>query len=265
MPDAPARFQVTPLASGSQGNAVLVHAGDRLLLVDAGLPVDTIEERLAAVDVRARQVDALLLTHRHRDHIRGAADFVRRHKTRVISTRRTLRSLPNDLHRRYHAIVPGTPRAVGAVQVLAFALSHDAPDTVGFRLNAENRSYGHATDLGRFDDGVVSALTHCHELYLEFNHDRQLLNDGPYPPLLKRRIASDWGHLANDSAADLLRELSWPGLEHVFLAHLSQHNNRPELALDAARRALLGTDALPRLTVARQEVPTPASEPSAEP
>ena len=237
----PARsLEVVPLASGSQGNAVAVRYGERALLIDAGLECEELEGRLRSIDLAPGRVDALLLTHRHRDHIRGVADFVRRHKSRVIATRRTIRSLPNDLHRRYQVIQPHSPRKVGGVTVHAFPLQHDAPDTVGFRLHYGRDRYGHATDLGRLDTPVVDGLTRCNTLYLEFNHDLELLWNGPYEAHLKRRIAGDWGHLDNGAAAELLGRVAWPGLARVWLAHLSRANNRPDLALAAAHDALGG-------------------------
>lgn len=233
-------MRITPLASGSAGNSLLVESGGVRLLVDAGLTADEIERRLAAVGVRAKDVDFLFVTHRHGDHIRGATDFARRHRVRVRTTPRTARALGTEVHRRLGRVEFGRRFQLGELVLQAVPVSHDAPETAALVVEFGGVRFGYATDLGRVDDLVIDGLGRCDALFVEANHDLGMLTAGDDPPFLKRRIASDTGHLSNDQTADLLARLRQPRLRHVWLGHLSSRNNRPELALAAAESALAG-------------------------
>jgi len=234
-------MQIQPLASGSAGNATLVTSGRTRVLVDAGLHVDELEERLAAAGVRPSAIDGILVTHRHKDHIRGTTDFARRHRCKVIATHRTLRSVGSEVNRRKHTIRPGNEFTVGGLRGLAFPVPHDAPEAVGFRLRDDQHIYGHITDLGHWTEAVVEGLRHCHVLHLEFNHEPERVRACPdYSVQLKERILGDDGHLSNEDAAELLRRLAWPGLRMVFLAHLSERTNDPRTALAAAEATRSG-------------------------
>lgn len=252
-------MRIQPLASGSDGNATLIEAGpDRLrVLVDAGLDVDSLEARLHAIGVAPASIHAVLVTHRHKDHVRGATDFAVRHRCKVVGSRRTLRSVGSQANRRKHTVAPGNSFSLGALRGRSFAVPHDAPEAVGFRLWDDHHIYGHATDLGSWDDGVVAGLSRCHAIYLEFNHDPdRLLACEDYARQLKERIGGDTGHLSNPQAEALLRTVAWPGLRAVILAHLSRRTNTPEWAEAHARRALgtLGTE----VSIAAQDAPSPA-------
>jgi len=229
---------VLPLASGSQGNSLMVQTGETRLIVDIGLSVDEFESRLIKAAIPPQSITAILMTHRHRDHIRGVADFCRRYDTAVYGTRRTLRSLCNKLTRRLHRIEPGAPFDIGGMNVHAVRLSHDAPDTVGYRFDDGRSRFGYATDLGCAEGALSEVFVRLDALFLEFNHDPEMLKSGPYPRQLQDRIASDQGHLSNQQAATLLSGLDQDRLQRLWLAHLSQKTNRPELALQAARSAL---------------------------
>jgi phosphoribosyl 1,2-cyclic phosphodiesterase len=234
-------MRVTPLASGSQGNATLVEpSGPRgpALLIDAGLPLEELERRLLAVGRTPQSIAALLVTHRHRDHKLGVRDFALRHKTEIWCTRRTARALGTEVTRRLRFLAIDGLQVIQGCTVLSFALSHDAPQTVGFVIAHDGRRYAHLTDLGSWDGGLLRVLQGCDALLLEFNHDVERLRAGDDPPQLKARILDAEGHLSNDDAADLLEQVGHPGLERVWLAHLSARNNTPELARAAAARAL---------------------------
>lgn len=252
-------MRITPLASGSAGNALLCEVPGTRLLVDAGLPADELERRLDAVGVRPDRIDALFVTHRHGDHIRGATDFARRHRVQVRTGPRTAKSLGTEVHRRLVRISPGRSVEVGGLRLRTVPLCHDAPETAGLVIDADGVRFGYATDLGSFDAAVVDAFAGCDGLFVEFNHDRTLLERGSDPPHLKRRILAATGHLANDDAARLLGRLAHPGLRAVWLGHLSRRNNSPELALAAARSAFEAA-AVPDLRVAGQDSPSPAVE-----
>ncbi|MFO1054588.1 MAG: MBL fold metallo-hydrolase [Planctomycetota bacterium] len=231
-------MRIVPLASGSLGNATLVESGRARLLIDAGLRVDELEMRLRGIGVEPRSIDALFVTHRHHDHIRGATHFAHRHRVRIHATPLTARSIGTEAHRRIKRIEPLQPFRCGDLELLAIPLEHDAPQTCALRVDDGHARYGHATDLG-CDSGPIRDLLHgCDVLLLEFNHDLARLAEGGDPPLLKQRISSPKGHLDNRAAAALLAHLAGPRLQHVWLAHLSRRNNLPELALAAARDAL---------------------------
>jgi phosphoribosyl 1,2-cyclic phosphodiesterase len=246
--------RITPLASGSQGNCLLVQSGSTRLLVDLGVSAFEAEQRLALVGVRPEQLSGIVVTHRHGDHVAGLGVFARTHRVPIHCTRRTSRSLGTELRKLLRIFEPEQRFQVGSVQVHPVRLVHDAPDTVGFCIDDGHTRFGHATDLGSLGGGITQAFRHCQVLLLEFNHDAAMLREGPYPWQLKQRIARSTGHLSNEQGEALLRQLTHPGLEHVFLAHLSRFNNTPELALAAAQRALGGHTC--RLQIARQDEPS---------
>lgn len=248
-------MQVLPLASGSQGNSLLVQSGSTRLLIDIGLGIDEFETRLRMASLDPRSITAVLMTHRHRDHNRGVADFCRRYRTPVYGTRRTLRSLCNKLDQRLHRIEPGQPFDIGGLNVHAVRLSHDAPDTVGYRFDDGRYRFGYATDLGCDEGALCDVFVRLDALFLEFNHDPEMLSGGPYPRQLRDRIASDRGHLSNQQAAALLARLDSDRLQKLWLAHLSHKTNTPELALAAAHGALQpGSPTI--VTIAEQDQPS---------
>ncbi len=227
-------MRVIPLASGSQGNSTFVEGGGTRMLIDAGLACVELERRLEAVGVAPKSIDAIYITHRHKDHIRGATKFGIRYKTRIYGTRRTVRLVGSECHKRIRRVEPGQSFEVGDLACRAIPVAHDAPDTTALLVEHEGVRYGHATDLGVVDTPILEIMQDCTGLYLEFNHDLDMLMDGPYPAHLKRRVAGDEGHLSNAQARDLLCQLNHSGLKQVWLAHLSAKNNTHELALAAA-------------------------------
>ena len=250
-------MRITPLASGSQGNSLLLQAADRTVLVDIGIPLAAVEERLLEQAVAPRSIDAVFVTHRHRDHIRGVADFCEAHRTPVYGTRRTLRSLSNKLQNSLRRIEAGRPFDFGGLNVHAVQLRHDAPDTVGYRFGDGRHRFAMATDLGCTDGAITDVFVRLDALLLEFNYDEEMLEAGPYPRQLRDRVKADTGHLSNTQAAELLERIAHPGLARVWLAHLSQKNNREELAVAAAHEAL-GDDSRTELVVAVQEGSSPS-------
>jgi len=255
-------MRITPLASGSLGNSLLVESGRHRLLVDAGLEVDELEGRLRSVGVEPGRIDALFVTHRHRDHVRAATELSRRHRVAIYATRRTARAIGSEAQRRVRRIEPLRSFEIGPLRAVAVPIEHDAPETVALLLESDGLRYGHVTDLGRASGPIVDYLERCDGLFVEFNHDERMLWDGDDPWHLKRRIASERGHLSNRQAAELLGRLSHDRLRQVWLAHLSSRNNRPELALDAARHALATAEVASgaALAVARQERASPTVE-----
>lgn len=224
-------MRVCLLASGSRGNATLIETDGCRLLIDAGLSAREINHRLQEIQLTADDLDALLVTHEHHDHVRGIGPLARRHNLPVYIIPQTAAAIPKlgkiaDL--RYFAA--GDNLKFGPLDIATFSTTHDAVDPVGFVIDSVEGRVGYATDLGHSTRLIADALAGSRVLILESNHDELMLLDGPYPWPLKQRVQGRHGHLSNRAAAGLLRELVWEGLEAVFLAHLSEENNQPELA-----------------------------------
>ncbi|MEJ2471693.1 MAG: MBL fold metallo-hydrolase [Desulfuromonadales bacterium] len=234
-------MKVCLLASGSRGNAMLVDSGRTRLLIDAGLSARNIRQRLAQVGIDSGSITALLVTHEHSDHIRGLGPLVRQLDLPVYLQTDLARALP-DVGKSscVHEFADGETFTVQDVSIRPFAVTHDALTPVGFVISDATGKLGIATDLGVVTRLVTDCLQGCQTLVIETNHDEAMLRDGPYPWTLKQRVRSNHGHLSNSAGSTLLQDLLWPGLETVFLGHLSETNNRPELALAAVNRVLAG-------------------------
>ncbi len=249
------------LGSGSRGNATYVEAGKTRILVDAGFSGRQIADRLARVGVAVETLDALVVTHEHGDHLRGIGVLARRYRLPVYLTQATL-EVAGATFRGTERIVPfraGHPFRLGALRVDPFPTVHDAVDPVALTLIAEGcgSRLGIATDLGRPTAGIRHALSGCHFLILEANHDEGLLRTGPYPPSVQARIASSHGHLSNRGAARFLGELLHPGLAGVLLAHLSAECNDPDRASSVVRPVLEDAGWEGWFGVAAQDHPSP--------
>lgn len=241
------QFRCCVLASGSTGNAVYVQAGGTSILIDAGIGIRQLQGSLQAIGADPGQLSALLVTHEHADHIKGVAAAVRRWRWPVYASEgtwsqiRRLWSQEDEMAPRL--IGAGRPFALGGIVIEPFALSHDAEEPLGFCLHADGQKLVLATDLGYVSDRVREVTRGAQTYILETNHDLEMLRAGPYPWHLKRRILGDKGHLSNDSAADFLLDVLTGDTEAIYLAHLSQENNRPEIARETLARRL--RDALP--------------------
>ena len=228
------------LGSGSTGNATLVEGGGVRVLVDAGLGPRQLRERLGSARVDPSSVDVVLLSHEHGDHARGAAAFSAKWGVPLAGTRGTWQAAgfgAEDLP-GYQRIEPAEPLRLGGLIVQAVSVAHDAAGPVAYVLSAGKVSLGHATDLGCIDRSLVQALRGCQAIFLEANFDPAMLRDGPYPWALKERILGPFGHLSNGDVGRFLEQGMGEDCRQVVLAHLSQKNNHPELALFAAAEGL---------------------------
>jgi phosphoribosyl 1,2-cyclic phosphodiesterase len=232
------RFRV--LGSGSDGNATLVEGGGGRLLLDAGLGPRQLAERLAAAGVDPGSLDAILVSHEHGDHTRGASAFSRKWGVPIAGSRTTMAAagFPAEKLPPLRALEPGATLAFAGLTVRAVPVPHDAARPLAFLLTASGATFGHATDVGHVSCSLVEALRGCDALLLESNHDPAMLRDGPYPWSLKERILGPLGHLSNGDVARLLERGLGEACRHLVLAHLSRRNNHPELALLAAEEAL---------------------------
>ena len=232
-------MRVCLLASGSKGNSLFIESDQCKLLVDAGLSGREAEKRLAQIGVNASELDALLVTHEHRDHCRGLGVLARRYRLPVYLHHATHSALPDCGHLPVVQEIDGQSRIdIRGIEIEPIPLTHDAVAPLGFVLHTEQGKIGIATDLGIATRLVVDRLRDCRVLIVEANHDERMLRDGPYPWPLKQRIRSNHGHLSNTESALMLQQLLWPGLEAVFLAHLSEENNQPGLAAGSAQEVL---------------------------
>lgn len=237
-------MQFAVLSSGSKGNAILVEGGGARILVDCGLHPKVLRERLQQVGRSLPQIDALVVTHGHADHVAGARILAGAFRLLTYATHRTHKFLGRTGGVSHLApINAGESFRIGSLDIAPFATPHDAPGSVGFVFTDGDARFGVCTDLGHVTPTVTNALRDLDALYLEFNHDLDMLRNGPYPMPLKRRIASPLGHLSNDEARTLLDDVFHARMKHVLLAHLSEVNNTPERALDAARTVVDGSDA----------------------
>lgn len=231
-------MKVSVLASGSKGNAIFVEVDGIRLLIDAGISATRIKTRLAEQGVEARELDGILVTHEHRDHVNGLPTLSKWYHLPVFTREGTMEhmacrgEIPGDcIH-----VIEGDFQ-LGDVRISPFAISHDAADPVGYRIQG-TKTCTVATDLGFVTSSVQAALEGADFMVLEANHDPGLLKQGSYPWPLKQRILSNRGHLANSDAAWALARLKRKP-KRVFLAHLSEENNRPELALETVQGILL--------------------------
>lgn len=221
------------LASGSTGNAALIQMGGANILVDAGISARRIKLGLDAVGVAVENLDAVLVTHEHRDHVAGLPTLSRKYRLPVYARPAAWESLDRELPQPVadqSRCLLGNSLDIGEVKIEPFSLSHDAVDPVGFSLYCGDKKCSLATDLGFVTDGVKKALALADVVILESNHDVDMLKQGGYPWFLKQRILGSRGHLANTDAGWTLARLPRKDHCHAFLAHISQENNRPDLA-----------------------------------
>lgn len=230
--------RICQLASGSKGNAIYIESDSTRILIDAGLSARELARRLEGIGVAARDLDAIVVSHEHRDHCLGVGPLCRRYSLPLYCLPQTFAALPAIGTVGYCALDAGECLRVGDVVVEAFPVTHDAVAPVGFVVSAGGVRVGIATDLGVVTRLVLERLQRCEVLVLETNHDEQMLHDGPYPWPLKQRVRGRHGHLSNRQAAELLQELLWPELKAVFMAHMSETNNTEELARESIQCVL---------------------------
>ena len=230
------RFAV--LGSGSSGNAAIVEAGGQRLMIDAGLSARQLTQRLAQIQLRPEQIDGILLTHEHGDHVRGLKTFVGKHATPVFSSHLTAQCLRPELPQvRWKCFERGNAYTLGALTVHTFATAHDAVEPLGYVFAAAGRRLGLLSDAGHVTPGMIQSLSGCHGLFLEANYDAHLLEaDHRRPWAIKERIRNAHGHLSNEQTADLVARVAHPELRCIILGHLSSDCNRPERAMAAIRQ-----------------------------
>jgi len=247
-------FCICPLASGSKGNSLFVSCQNNSILIDAGLSGIEIERRLNLLNINPESLTAIIITHEHSDHVKGAGILSRRFNLPVYITQKTYEAAQSlgkidDIC----FFECGTPFEIDQILISPFSISHDAKDPVGLTMEYNGHKIGIATDLGIVTTLVKEHLKNSNILYLESNHDLDMLINGSYPWHLKQRIKGRTGHLSNMDAGILVSELRTDALKHVILAHLSEENNCPQKAVQEISKSLNGSNVV--LHVARPDEP----------
>jgi len=242
------------LGSGSRGNSLLIELNETLLMVDCGLSLKAVEERLSILGRTPLDVTALLVTHEHADHIQGVARFARRYNTPVWMTPGTASTKATKGISRTHSLNCHREFKIGEIAVQPFPVPHDAREPCQFAFAGAGRRLGVLTDTGHITSHIVDRLTGCDAVALEANHDLEALRRGTYPESVKQRVASSLGHLNNAQAAELIEIVGHSELQWVVALHISKQNN----SSDAVRQAL--TPMLTRneqsLYLAEQDTPS---------
>lgn len=232
-------IRLCPLCSGSSGNSVYVGVSENSgLLVDIGINTKNIELLLGENGIDVHSIKAVLITHEHVDHVAGLKVFAKRYGVKIYASEGTMCSLREKgiISDKYEfEVLSSKEKNIGFAGIRPFFTSHDCSQGTGYVISGENgESVAVCTDLGYVSDDVKHALTGCRTVVIESNHDIMMLQNGPYPYYLKRRILSNVGHLSNDSCAELLPYLVNSGTKNIILSHLSEKNNIPELARQTA-------------------------------
>jgi len=247
------------LGSGSRGNAAVVASSRTRLLVDAGFSRRELRRRLQAAGQADEGLDAILITHEHSDHVAGLPRLAARLPCPVWINPETRAALgaAGEALPRVESFAAGASFQIGDIEVTAFSIPHDAADPVAFCFRAEGVRIAFVTDLGYLAANVKDHLRGADCAVIESNHDPELLKNGGYPWALKQRVLGRLGHLSNPNLAEFLASEYDGAASHLVLAHLSENNNLPSLALLSAQRALAGRAHAPRVYVAPQSEPLP--------
>lgn len=244
------------LGSGSRGNCTYIESGSTAILIDAGFSGREVEARLRLIGRSLDRLNAIFVTHEHQDHIHGVGVLSRRCRIPVYCNDGTLRGGEKCLGKlfNYQGFETGSTLCVQDLCVRSFSVFHDAQDPVGFCVDNGKKTVACCTDTGKVSRLVQQRLKGCNALILEFNHDLEMLKEGPYSLALQQRVRSDHGHLSNDDAAAFLQTMIHDRLQWVVLGHLSATNNHPDLAMKAAIGAI--GDSEVQVMVAGQDAAT---------
>lgn len=217
------------LGSGSSGNATVVAFGNDAVLVDCGFSIKDTVQRLSRLDLVPESLSAIIVTHEHSDHVKGVAPFARKYKIPVYMTEGTFACKDFGLLPSLHIIRNYENFNIGPFHIEPVVVPHDAREPAQFVFESPERvRLGILTDLGSITPHVLQAYEGCHGLLVEANHDLEMLANGPYPPSLKSRVSSAWGHLNNKQTADFLNQLGFETVQEIVVGHISEKNNSVE-------------------------------------
>lgn len=236
-----------PLASGSDGNSIYINYNETHILIDAGLSGKRIQEALSGLSVTGDMLNGIFVTHEHSDHIQGVGVLSRRFNLPVYATGRTWSSMDSLIGKidgeNKRVIDYNQTVSLNEISVRPFEIPHDASQPCGYNIFADNKKISVATDIGKVTDTIKDAFADSDILLVESNHDVDMLKNGSYPVMLKRRILSDYGHLSNVSCGAFISEVYSSRIKHVYIGHLSRENNRPVIAIETVK-SILETNSL---------------------
>lgn len=245
MAQAPSPLFYISFGSGSSGNCCYLGTRNAGILIDAGILTETVVDTLKENGIKMENIVGICLTHDHGDHVKYAYNIVRKHKhMKVYCTNRVVNGMlrKHNISKRikdYHSpIFKEIPFKLGDFEITAFDVPHDGDDNMGFFVRHGDKNFVVATDLGAISERARHYISQAHYLMIEANYDKEMLIKGTYPDYLKRRIQTDRGHMDNVETAAFLSEIYTPHLKYIFLCHLSNDNNTPEIALNTISKAL---------------------------
>lgn len=260
-------MRMMSIASGSSGNCIYVGTDNTHLLIDDGISKKKVLEGLQKLNIKAEDINAVLITHEHDDHIKGLGVFERHSNTPVYSTKKVINyiktytplgKMPEGV---YHSFTAGDTFKIRDITITTTPVSHDAADPVAYVFSDGKKKTGVITDLGVYDDRIVKAFSGLDCMLIEANHDVNMLLSGKYPYYLKQRILGERGHLSNELCGKLLSELLNEKIEHLLLGHLSKENNFPDLAFETVKNEINMADNYHKaddfdIQVARRDMPS---------
>lgn len=237
-------MRMMSIASGSSGNCTFVEQNDTVILVDAGISLKRIEEGLNAAERTGRDISGILITHEHNDHIKGLGVLLRKYDIPVYTTEGTIKGISACRNMGkydgslFREVGKNDIISIGDIEVRFHPISHDAREPVCFSFHAGSSKAVVATDIGCYDDNLSQFLMNSDCMLIEANHDIHMLEVGPYPYELKRRILGEFGHLSNDSSGKLIKSLLNDHIKGLMLGHLSKENNFEELAYETVKQEI---------------------------
>lgn len=244
-----------PLASGSKGNCIYMGTANTKILIDAGLSAKSIQAKLHEIGVELSEIDAILVTHEHGDHILGLKVLAFKLGIPVLTNHETARGIVETFHDcpKFKIFSTGETFEFGDFEIHPFSIQHDTLDPVAFTMRVGSLKLGFCTDLGYVTSLVAQKLRDCDYLYMEANHQISMVHASSRPMVYKQRVLGRTGHLSNEACGNLLAQVAHSGLKHVHLAHLSQECNTPEVALNVVRGILETHGMHLEMSVAPQE------------
>lgn len=244
-----------PLASGSKGNCIYLGTEQVKILIDAGLSTKAIQLRLSEIGISLKEIDAILITHEHTDHIQGLKLLAFKYGIPVIANHETAKGIVDTFHDcpRFKIFSTGNTFAFGDLLIHPFSIPHDTPDPVGFTIETCGLKLGFCTDLGFVTPLIEKQLHGCDYIYLESNHEPAMVHASSRPMVYKQRVLSKTGHLSNGECGNLLSKIAHTKLKNVHLAHLSSECNSPEKAIFVIQEILQGYGIQLPLCIASQD------------
>ena len=243
-------MKIKVLASGSKGNCSLIETASTRFLIDIGITYQRLKKELAKMNLNLNDIDAILLTHAHNDHTSGLKVLLKHTTFKIYTNKDIIKELTLDIDKERIELYDSIMH-LNNTELTIFKTSHDAKGSVGFLITDDKSSLVYITDTGYLNRKYFPLLTNKNIYYIESNHDEKMLMDGPYPYYLKQRILSDEGHLSNDRTAKYLKKLVGDATKYIILAHLSEHNNKEEIAYNTSREALKDREDI-KIVVAKQ-------------